>query len=85
MTLGLASTPAQPSCNQIPVATCREAKTLFPEEVMPVPMGAASLPSPPLTQFTQENSTTEIKLPWAFFKSWGGEAIMLTLQDCFLP
>lgn len=39
LTSGLAFTPAQPDCNQIPVATCRKAKTLFPEEGMPAPLG----------------------------------------------
>lgn len=53
--------PAGQGCNQISVATCRRAKTLFPEEEMPGPTGQP-LPSAPLTQSTQESGASETKL-----------------------
>lgn len=72
--------PARRGCNQISMATCRGAKTLFPEEEMPGPTGQP-LPSAPLTQSTQESAASETKL--SLDLSWLGKLLCFNLRIIF--
>lgn len=68
---GLAFTPAQQACNRTSVATCKRAKTLFPEEEIPAPI-RQPLSISTFDPVHQGKQHPDIELPLAFSRSWVG-------------